>query len=151
TGAISNAIAAAARELRVEIRTNAPVGKILSKKRRATGVALQSAEEIRCNVISSSVDPHHTFLSFMDAKDLPSDFVDSVKRYKFRGSSGKVNIALSALPDFKALPGVGAHLRGAISISPGMEYMERAYDDAKYGRYSQRRYIFMSIYTLVRR
>src|ERR1700723_1870718 len=134
TGAISNAIAAAARELGVEIRTNAPVGKILSNNGRAAGVVLQSGEEIRCNVISSSVDPHHTFLSFMDAKDLPSDFVDSVKRYKFRGSSGKVNIALSALPNFKALPGVGAHLRGAISISPGMEYMERAYDDAKYGR-----------------
>src|SRR4029077_5180049 len=148
TGAISNAIAAAARELRVEIRTNAPVGKILSKKRRATGVALQSAEEIRCNVISSSVDPHHTFLSFMDAKDLPSDFVDSAKRDKLRGSSGKVNIALSALPNFKALPGVGAHLRGAISISPGMEYMERAYHDAKSGRLPERPYGDMVIPSL---
>src|SRR6202795_3217979 len=148
TGAISNAIAAAARELGVEIRTNAPVGKILNKNGRATGVVLQSGEEIRCNVISSSVDPHHTFLSFMDAKDLPSDFVDSVKRYKFRGSSGKVNLALSALPNFKVLPGVGAHLRGAISISPGMEYMERAYDDAKYGRYSQRPYVDMVIPSL---
>jgi phytoene dehydrogenase-like protein len=145
TGAISNAIGAAARELGVEIRTNAPVAKILNRNGHATGVALQSGEEIRCNVISSSVDPHHTFLSFMDAKDLPSDFVESVKRYKFRGSSGKVNLALSALPNFKVLPGVGAHLRGAISISPGMEYMERAYDDAKYGRYSQRPYIDMVI------
>jgi phytoene dehydrogenase-like protein len=148
TGAISNAIGAAARELGVEIRTNAPVGKILNKNGRATGVVLQSGEEIRCNVVSSSVDPHHTFLSFMDAKDLPSDFVESVKRYKFRGSSGKVNIALSALPNFKALPGTGSHLRGAISISPGMDYMERAYDDAKYGRYSQRPYIDMVIPSL---
>jgi phytoene dehydrogenase-like protein len=148
TGAISNSIAAAARELGVEIRTNAPVAKILNKNGRVTGVVLQSGEEIRCNVISSSVDPHHTFLSFMDAKDLPSDFLDSVKRYKFRGSSGKVNIALSALPNFKVLPGVGAHHRGAISISPGMEYMERAYDDAKYGRYSQRPYIDMVIPSL---
>jgi phytoene dehydrogenase-like protein len=148
TGAISNSIAAAARELGVEIRTNAPVGKILNKNGRVTGVALQSGEEIRCNVVSSSVDPHHTFLAFMDAKDLPSDFVASVKRYKFRGSSGKVNIALSALPNFKALPGTGPHLRGAISISPGMEYMERAYDDAKYGRYSQRPYVDMVIPSL---
>jgi len=148
TGAISNSIAAAARELGVEIRTNAPVGKILNKNGRATGVVLQSGEEIRCNVVSSSVDPHHTFLSFMDAKDLPSDFVASIKRYKFRGSSGKVNIALSALPNFKALPGTGPHLRGAISISPGMEYMERAYDDAKYGRYSQRPYVDMVIPSL---
>jgi len=148
TGAISNAIGAAARELGVEIRTNAPVGKILSRHGRVTGVALQSGEEIRSNVVSSSVDPHHTFLSFMDAKDLPGDFVESVKRYKFRGSSGKVNLALSALPNFKALPGSGPHLRGAISISPGMEYMERAYDDAKYGRYSQRPYIDMVIPSL---
>ena len=148
TGAISNAIGSAARELGVEIRTNAPVEKILSKEGRITGVALKSGEEIACNVVSSSVDPNLTFLKFMDAKDLPSDFVDSVKRYKFRGSSGKVNIALSGLPDFKCLPGVGAHLRGAISISPGMEYMERAYDDAKYGRYSQRPYIDMVIPSL---
>ena len=132
----------------MEIRTNAPVEKILSKEGRITGVALKSGEEIACNVVSSSVDPNLTFLKFMDAKDLPSEFVDSVKRYKFRGSSGKVNIALSGLPDFKCLPGVGAHLRGAISISPGMEYMERAYDDAKYGRYSQRPYIDMVIPSL---
>jgi phytoene dehydrogenase-like protein len=148
TGAISNAIGAAARQLGVEIRTKAPVGKILSKDGRASGVVLQSGEEICCNVVSSSVDPHHTFLSFMEAKDLPTDFVESVKRYKFRGSSGKVNLALNALPNFKALPGPGAHLRGAMSISPGMEYMERAYDDAKYGRYSRRPYIDMVIPSL---
>jgi phytoene dehydrogenase-like protein len=148
TGAISNAIGAAARELGVEIRTKSPVEKILSSNGRITGVALQSGEEIRCNVVSSSVDPHLTFLRFMDAKDLPSDFVESIKRYKFRGSSGKVNLALDALPDFKCLPGPGAHLRGAVSISPGMEYMERAYDDAKYGHYSQRPYIDMVIPSL---
>src|SRR5579864_322792 len=86
TGAISNAIADAARELGAEIRTEAPIAKILHKNGRASGVVLQSGEEIRCNVVSSSVDPHHTFLSFMDAKDLPAEFVESVKRYKFRGS-----------------------------------------------------------------
>ncbi len=148
TGAISNAIGSAARELGVEIRTNVAVEKILSKNGRATGVALKSGEEISCNVISSSVDPHLTFEKFIEAKDLPSDFLESVRRYKFRGSSGKVNIALSGLPNFRALPGVGAHLRGAMSISPGMEYMERAYDDAKYGRYSQRPYIDMVIPSL---
>ena len=148
TGAISNSIGSAARELGAEIRTNSPVAKIISKDGRVSGVALKSGEEISCNVVSSSVDPHHTFLEFIDAKDLPGDFVDSVKRYKFRGSSGKVNLALSGLPNFKCLPGLGAHLRGAISISPGMEYMERAYDDAKYGRYSQRPYIDMVIPSL---
>ena len=111
-------------------------------------MALKSGEEISCNVISSSVDPHLTFEKFIEPKDLPSDFLGSVRRYKFRGSSGKVNLALSGLPNFRALPGVGAHLRGAISISPGMEYMERAYDDAKYGHYSKRPYVDMVIPSL---
>ena len=72
----------------------------------------------------------------MKPSTLPDDFVEDVRRYKFRGSSGKVNLALDALPNFKCLPGPGAHLRGAISISPSVEYMERAYDDAKYGHFS---------------
>jgi len=145
TGAISNAIADAAREAGVEIRTTAPVGKILVKNGRACGVVLQSGEELSANVISSSVDPHLTFEKFLEPDELPGDFLEGVRRYKFRGSSGKVNLALDALPNFKCLPGPGAHLRGAISISPSMEYMERAYDDAKYGRYSRRPYIDMVI------
>jgi phytoene dehydrogenase-like protein len=148
TGTISNAIAAAAREAGAEIRTKAPVGKILVKEGRAAGVVLQSGEEITANVISSSVDPHLTFEKFLEPSELPADFLEGVRRYKFRGSSGKVNIALDALPEFKSLPGDGAHLRGAISISPSMEYMERAYDDAKYGHYSRRPYIDMVIPSL---
>jgi phytoene dehydrogenase-like protein len=148
TGQISNAIGSAAREAGVEIRTKASVAKILIKNNRASGVVLTSGEEISCNVISSSVDPYLTFEKFIEPKELPSDFLESVRRYKFRGSSGKVNLALDALPDFKALPGPGAHLRGAISISPSVEYMERAYDDAKYGHFSRRPYIDMVIPTL---
>ena len=148
TGAISNAIAGAAREAGVEIRTKAPVGKILTKNGRACGVALQSGEELSASVVSSSVDPHLTFEKFLEPSELPADFLEGVRRYKFRGSSGKVNLALDALPNFKSLPGPGAHLRGAISISPSMEYMERAYDDAKYGRYSCRPYIDMVIPSL---
>ncbi len=148
TGAISNAIADAAREAGVEIRTQAPVGKILVKNGRACGVALQSGEELSANVVSSSVDPHLTFEKFLEPRELPGDFLEGVRRYKFRGSSGKVNLALDALPNFKCFPGPGAHLRGAISISPSMEYMERAYDDAKYGHYSRRPYIDMVIPSL---
>jgi phytoene dehydrogenase-like protein len=148
TGAISLAIAAAAREAGVEIRTQAPVAKILVKEGRAAGVVLKSGEEIACNVISSSVDPHLTFETFLEPKELPGDFLEGVRRYKFRGSSGKVNIALDGLPDFKCLPGPGAHLRGAISISPNTEYMERAYDEAKYGHYSSRPYIDMVLPSL---
>jgi len=124
------------------------VAKILTKNGRASGVVLSSGEEIRCGVVSSSVDPHWTFEVFLEPKELPSDFLESVKKYKFRGSSGKVNLALDALPNFRSLPGEGAHLRGAISISPGMEYMERAYDDAKYGHFSRRPYIDMVIPSL---
>jgi len=148
TGAISNAIAGAAREAGVEIRTKAPVGKILVKNGRAAGVVLQSGEELPANVVSSSVDPHLTFEKFLEPSELPADFLEGVRRYKFRGSSGKVNLALDAPPNFKCLPGPGAHLRGAISISPSMEYMERAYDDAKYGRYSRKPYIDMVIPSL---
>jgi len=148
TGAISNAIAAAAREAGVEIRTRASVGKIMVKNGRACGVALTSGEELTANVVSSSVDPHLTFEKFLDASELPAEFLEDVKRYKYRGSSGKVNLALDGLPEFKCLPGDGAHLRGALSISPSVEYMERAYDDAKYGNFSRRPYIDMVIPSL---
>src|SRR5207247_5542321 len=99
-------------------------------------------------VISSSVDPNQTFLKMIEPGELPEEFLEEVRRHKFRGSSGKVNLALDALPDFKCLPGAGAHLRGAISISPSVEYMERAYDEAKYGRYSRRPYIDIVIPSL---
>jgi phytoene dehydrogenase-like protein len=141
TGAISNAIADAARELGVEIRCRAGISKILVKNGKASGVALENGDEIYAHVISSSVDPRLTFTKFLEASELPSDFLEDVNRYKFRGSSGKVNLALDALPNFKCLPGEGLHLRGAISISPSVEYMERAYDDAKYGNFSRRPYI----------
>ena len=148
TGAISNAIAAAAREAGVEIRTKASVAKIIVRDGRACGVALQSGEELTANVVSSSVDPHLTFEKFLDASELPPEFLQDVRRYKYRGSSGKVNLALDGLPEFKCLPGDGAHLRGALSISPSVEYMERAYDDAKYGNFSRRPYIDMVIPSL---
>ena len=109
---------------------------------------LENGDEIAANVVVSSVDPNLTFLKFMDERELPADFVEGVRRYKFRGSSGKVNLALDALPNFTCMPGPGPHLRGAISISPSIDYMERAYDDAKYGQFSRRPYIDMVIPSL---
>jgi phytoene dehydrogenase-like protein len=141
TGAISNAIAGAAREAGAEIRTDTAVAKILIADGRASGVVLQNGDEIRAAAVASSVDPNLTFLRMIGAERLPTEFVEDVRRYKYRGSSGKVNLALDALPDFTALPGPGPHLRGAVSISPSVDYMERAYDQAKYGRYSRRPYI----------
>ena len=148
TGAISNAIAGAAREAGVTIRAEAEVARILVRGNRAYGVVLSSGDEFHADVVASSVDPRLTFLRLMDPVTLPDDFVADVRRYKFRGSSAKVNLALDALPDFPALPGTGPHLRGAISISPSVDYMERAYDDAKYGRFSRRPYIDIVIPSL---
>src|SRR5688572_11812620 len=141
TGAISNAIAGAAREAGVEVRTKASVSRILTRNGRAIGVALDNGDEIEASIVSSSVDPRLTFTRFLEARELPSEFVEEVRRYTFRGSSGKGSLALNGLPAFTTLPGSGRHLRGAISISPSIEYMERAYDDAKYGRYSRQPYI----------
>ncbi len=148
TGAISNAIANAAREAGAEIRTEAPIAGIMVAGGESRGVVLENGEEIQAKVVSSSVDPRLTFMRMVGPRHLPADFVEDVRRYKFRGSSGKVNLALDALPNFKSLPGTGPHLRGAISISPAVEYMERAYDDAKYGRFSRRPYVDIVIPSL---
>jgi phytoene dehydrogenase-like protein len=148
TGAISLAIAAAAREAGAEIRTNAGVARIRTENGRATGVVLANGDELDAGIVLSSVDPHVTFLRLLDSHELPDEFVGDVRRFKLRGSSGKVNLALDALPEFTCLPGPGRHLRGAISISPSVDYMERAYDQAKYGVFSERPYIDMVIPTL---
>ncbi len=141
TGAISESIAGAARHFGAEIRTDAAVEQVLVRNGRATGVALASGEEITASLVVSGLDPRLTFTRLVDPKGLPEDLVEGVRRYKFRGSSGKVNLALSGLPDFTCLPGKGPHLRGAISVSPSLEYLERAYDDAKYGAFSRHPYM----------
>jgi phytoene dehydrogenase-like protein len=141
TGAISNAIANAARTLGATIRTEAPVTKVLVSGGKATGVVLESGEEVLAPIVVSGLDPRRTFLDLVDPKELPEDLVSAVRRFRFRGSSGKVNLALSELPNFTCLPGVGVHHKGAISISPSVEYLERAYDDAKYGEFSRRPYM----------
>jgi phytoene dehydrogenase-like protein len=148
TGAISNAIAEAALEAGVEIRKSAPIAQIIIKNGKAKGVVLPNGDEIYADVISSSVDPRLTFVKMIEKGHLSDEFLEEVNRYKFRGSSGKVNLALDGLPNFKCLPGEGAHLRGAMSISPSVEYMERAYDDAKYGNFSRRPYMDMVIPSL---
>jgi phytoene dehydrogenase-like protein len=106
------------------------------------GVALQgSGEEVRADLVISGLDPNNTFLKLVDPKQLPDDLVKTVRRFKYRGSSGKVNVALSELPRFTCLPDDARVHRGAVSISPSIDYLERAYDDAKYGRFSRRPYM----------
>lgn len=148
TGAISNAIAGAARAAGAEIRTSAAVGRVIVRNGAATGVTLENGDEIGATLVASSLDPRQTFMTLVGEEHLPRDFVSDVKRYKFRGSSAKVNLALDALPNFTSLPGVGAHLSGAISISPGVEYMDRAYEDAKNGSFSRRPYVDVVIPSL---
>ena len=140
-GTVSGAIARAAREYGASLRTEAAVQQVLVKNGRATGVVLQSGEEIAAPVVVSGLDARRTYLDLVDSKELPAEVLEQVRRFKFRGSSGKINLALSELPDFTCLPGVGPHHRGAISISPSIDYLERAFDDARAGSFSKRPYM----------
>jgi phytoene dehydrogenase-like protein len=149
TGGVSYAIARSAQALGAEIRTEASVARIAVRDGRATGVVLDDGEEIEAGTVLSSADAKVTFLDLLEPGTLEPEFEQEVRRFKFRGSSGKVNLAVDRLPDFTCLPGTGEHLRGAISFSPSMTEMEQAYDDAKYDRWSRRPYIDMIIPTLV--
>jgi phytoene dehydrogenase-like protein len=140
-GSVSEAIAAAAQAHGAQIRTAAPVVKVLVRGGRARGVVLESGEEILAPIVVCGTDPRRTFLGLVGEEHLPDEFVEAIRRYRFRGASAKVNLALGELPNFTCMPGRGAHLRGAVSISPSVEYLERAYEDAKYGEISRRPYM----------
>jgi phytoene dehydrogenase-like protein len=135
-GGISNALAAAARQHGAEIRLNTPVTKILVSGDRAQGVVLADGTEIRAARIASNADAHVTFLKLMDPRELPTDFVAAVRAIDYTSPSLKINVALSELPNFSCLPGAAPSPQhhGTIHISPTFDYIERAYDDAKYGR-----------------
>jgi phytoene dehydrogenase-like protein len=148
TGGVSDAIASAARSYGVEIRCNAPVQQVIVKNGRAEGVVLEDGEEIYAKTIASATDPRVTFRKLVDEKDLPEDLVRAIDKFKFRGSSGKVNLALDTAPKFSAMTDP-AFLRGSIEISPSVDYLEQAYDDAKYGAFSKRPYIDVDIPTMV--
>ena len=141
TGAVSMAIARSAEYFGAKIMTEAPVEKVIVNNGRAIGVALENGDEYKADKVISALDPKLSFLKMVDETDLPNDFVTDIKNFRIRGSSGKVNLALDALPEFTCLQGNGPHLRGAISISPDFDYIEKAYDDAKYGNFSEVPYI----------
>jgi phytoene dehydrogenase-like protein len=148
TGAIAQAIADSARASGVEIRLEAPVKQALIRNGRAAGVVLDNGDEIEAKTVISGVDPHRTFLRLIGEQHLDPEFTAQVKRFKLRGSSGKVNLALDALPEFACLPGFGPQLRGDITIAPSIDYLERAYDDAKYGAFSRRPFMDIVIPSL---
>jgi phytoene dehydrogenase-like protein len=149
TGGISESIAGAARAYGAEIRTGVGVERVIVRSGRATGVVLDSGEDIAAAVVVSGLDPRRTFAQLVEEREMPAEVLEGVRRYKFRGSSGKVNLALAGLPSFSCLPGAGPHLRGAISISPSLDYLERAYDDAKYGDFSRRPYLDIVIPSMI--
>ena len=141
-GAVAAAIAAAARENGATIRTGANVAKIIVDPRtgQARGVALDSGEEITARVIVTSLHPKTAFLDHIGRENLPADFVTDIERWKTRSGVVKVNLALAELPDFTANPGtrLQEHHTGSVEMAPSMEYIERAFIDAREGRPAQK-------------
>jgi phytoene dehydrogenase-like protein len=138
-GGLTQAIAAAAKDLGVEIRTETEVAKILTKNGVATGVVTTAGDEFKAKKIASGVDCHLTFQKFLDASVLPPAFNDAIARISYSSASFKINVALDRLPSFTALPGhqAGPQHRGTVHLCPDQDFIERAYDDAKYGSISK--------------
>jgi phytoene dehydrogenase-like protein len=138
-GGLTQALAAAARDLAVEIRCNTEVSSIRVQGGAVAGVVLANGDEFRAPVIASNADARITFTRLLDPRLLPDEFVEAVGRIDYRSASLKINIALTELPDFRACPGrdAGPQHRGTIHVCPGMDYIERGFDDAKYGQPSR--------------
>jgi phytoene dehydrogenase-like protein len=139
-GGLTQALAGAAKALGVQVRTQAEVARILIRDGAVTGVALADGGEYRANVVASNADANVTFNRLMDSRLLPPAFAEAVGRISYDSASLKINVALSELPDFTAYPGTGPgpQHRGTVHLCPDLDFIERAYDDAKYGRPSER-------------
>jgi phytoene dehydrogenase-like protein len=144
-GAISNALGAAFEEAGGEIAVGSGVEKFLVKDGKVTGVALENGDTFEAPIVASNMDVKRTFLHHVDRSDLPADFTRAVERFKIRGSSGKINIALDALPEFPAAPTNATFLRGDMHCSTSLNELERAYDDWKEGQWSSDPYFDMLI------
>lgn len=148
-GGISEAIARAARGHGAEIRTNAPVSRILVKQGRAAGVVLADGTELPAAMVASCVDAKTTFRCFLDGESLPADFAAAIDAIDYSSATCKINVLVSEPPQFTARPGTGVqpHHRGTIHLCPDFDTLERAYDDAKYGRWSQTPIVEMTMPT----
>ncbi len=142
-GAVTQALASSLRASGGDICTDAGAERVLTSGGRAIGVALADGTEVRASIVVSSLDVKRTFLGLVDKRDLPGEFHRQVENFKIRGSSGKLNIALDALPSFPAIPAGAPCIRGDIHITDTIEMMERAYDDWKAGKWSQAPYVDM--------
>lgn len=149
TGGVSEAIASSARSHGAGIRTGTGVERILMRGSRAEGVVCENGDEIRAPIVVSGCDPRRTLLGFVGEEHLPDDLSQQLQRFRFRGSSAKVNLALDGLPNFRHPPAAGhEHLKGDITIAPSVDYLETAYDDAKYGEPSRRPFLDVVIPSL---
>src|SRR5262249_29476384 len=150
-GAISEAIAASAREKGALIRTDAEVDRILVAGGAVSGVALKSGEVVQAPVVASNANAKHTFLNLLDASALPTEFLEEIRSYRPLSSAFKINIATDAPPSYRAA--ANSRLRGVypsyVHIGPTIDYLERAFDDAKYGRWSNRPFITPVVPTIV--
>jgi phytoene dehydrogenase-like protein len=141
-GAITLAMAAAAKQAGAEIRTGTEIAEIRVKDGIATSVVLASGEEISATAVVSNADPKRTLMRLVDPTHLTPDFIQKIKNYRCMGTVAKINLALSALPEFTALKAKGNDLlRGRIQISPEIDYLERAFDESKYGNFSRNPYL----------
>ncbi len=149
-GGLTAALAQAALSASVEVRTNAEVEKILVAEGKASTVALKQGEEISARAIASNADPRTTFLKLVDPLDLNPDFLLKIQNYRAVGSAAKINLALSALPSFPSLNSAGQNskLAGRIHIGPDIDYLEHAFDAAKYGEFSSEPYLEITIPSL---
>ena len=147
-GTVSEAIAASAKARGTEIRTNARVERILTKDGRSAGVVLEGGEEFHAPIVASNLDPKLTFLHLLAPSELPEEFRSGIEKFRCEGTSLKMNLALSGTPEFKVLPEAGPHLGATMHICPSVDYIERAWDDAKYGRPSHSPAIEMTMPTM---
>jgi phytoene dehydrogenase-like protein len=146
TGALTSAMADAAREAGAEIRTDSPVRQILVKDGEVTGVLLDDGTEIPGTVVVSSADPKSTLLKLVDPLMLDPGVLVRVRNIRARGTVAKVDVALDGLPSFRGVD--GAEAGGRIHIGPGIDYLERAFDASKYGDYSEEPWLDLSLPTL---
>ena len=148
-GGFTQVLARAARSFGAEIVLGSPVVDVITKGGRAVGVALEDGTEYHAKTVVSALDPRRTFLELVDPRELPSDLVETIQRFRFQGTSSKVNFALDGLPKYPALGDRGDMFRGFTNIGPSMDYLERAFDDAKYGWYSQRPYLDCAVQSTI--
>lgn len=146
-GRLAQAIAQAAHAYGADIRPGAEVEQVLQEGGRAVGVRLGNGETVRAGIVVSAADPRTTFMKLVGPRTLPTRFLQHLSHIKYRGSTARLHLALRELPEFKGVNDA-ALLKGAIQIGPDMNYLQRAYDGVKYGRYSQRPYLDMRIPTL---